>query len=197
MFDGSVQRLIDELARLPGIGPRSASRLAFHLLGVERGDALRLATAIVEMRERVHPCARCFNVTSEVECSICTDERRDPATVCVVERAQDIAVLEKTQEFNGRYHVLGGALSPISGVGPHQLRIAELRGRVEKEGIKELIIATNPTVEGDTTAMYLAKEFKPKGVMVTRLASGLPVGGDLDFADELTLGRALIGRLEL
>ena len=149
------------------------------------------------MRERVHPCARCFNVTSEVECSICTDERRDPATVCVVERAQDIAVLEKTQEFNGRYHVLGGALSPISGVGPHQLRIAELRGRVEKEGIKELIIATNPTVEGDTTAMYLAKEFKPKGVMVTRLASGLPVGGDLDFADELTLGRALIGRLEL
>ena len=197
MFDGSVQRLIDELARLPGIGPKSASRLAFHLLGVERGDAVRLATAIVEMRDRVHPCARCFNVTSEVECSICTDERRDSTTLCVVERAQDIAVLEKTQEFSGRYHVLGGALSPISGVGPHQLRIAELRERIEKEGIKEVIVATNPTVEGDTTAMYLAKEFKPKGVMVTRLASGLPVGGDLDFADELTLGRALTGRLEM
>ena len=149
------------------------------------------------MKEQVHPCRRCFNVTGEVECSICLDPRRDPTVVCVVERAQDIAVLERTHEFHGRYHVLGGSLSPISGIGPAELRIAELGKRISDEGINELIIATNPTVEGDTTAMYLAREFKPAGVRVTRLASGLPVGGDLDFADELTLGRALAGRLEM
>jgi recombination protein RecR len=197
MLDGPIQRLVDELARLPGIGPKSAQRLAFHLLAIEETDARRLAAAIIEMRDLARLCQRCFNVTSTEECSICTDSRRDPTAVCVVERAQDIIVVERTQEFRGRYHVLGGALSPIEGIGPGQLRIAELRRRVSDEGIAELIVATNPTVEGDTTAMYLAREFKPLGVRVTRLASGLPVGGDLDYADELTLGRALAGRLEL
>jgi recombination protein RecR len=197
MLDGPIQRLVDELARLPGIGPKSAQRLAFHLLAIEETDARRLAAAIIEMRDLARLCQRCFNVTSTEECSICTDPRRDPTAVCVVERAQDIIVVERTQEFRGRYHVLGGALSPIDGIGPDQLRIAELRRRVSDEGVEELIVATNPTVEGDTTAMYLAREFKPLGVRVTRLASGLPVGGDLDYADELTLGRALAGRLEL
>jgi recombination protein RecR len=197
MLDGPIQRLVDELARLPGIGPKSAQRLAFHLLAIEETDARRLAAAIIEMRDLARLCQRCFNVTSTEECSICTDPRRDPTAVCVVERAQDIIVVERTQEFRGRYHVLGGALSPIEGIGPGQLRVAELRRRVSDEGIAELIVATNPTVEGDTTAMYLAREFKPLGVRVTRLASGLPVGGDLDYADELTLGRALAGRLEL
>ena len=197
MLDGPIQRLVDELARLPGIGPKSAQRLAFHLLAIDETDARRLAAAIIEMRDLARLCERCFNVTSTEECSICTDPRRDPTAVCVVERAQDIIVVERTQEFRGRYHVLGGALSPIEGIGPGQLRIAELRRRVSDEGIAELIVATNPTIEGDTTAMYLAREFKPLGVRVTRLASGLPVGGDLDYADELTLGRALAGRLEL
>lgn len=197
MFEPPVQRLIDELARLPGIGQKSAQRLAFHLLNVEEADATRLADAIVEMRRDVRLCSRCFNVTAEEECSICRDLRRDPALVCVVERAQDIAVLERTQEFTGRYHVLGGAISPIAGVGPEQLRVGELVARVEGEGIKEVIVATNPTVEGDTTALYLARLLKPLGISVTRIASGLPVGGDLDYADEITLGRALIGRKEL
>ncbi len=197
MLDGPIQRLVDELARLPGVGPKSAQRLAFHLLNIEDADARRLAEAIIEMRDLARLCERCFNVTSTEECSICTDPRRETASVCVVERAQDIIVVERTQEFRGRYHVLGGALSPIEGIGPAQLKIAELRRRVADEAITELIVATNPTVEGDTTAMYLAREFKPLGVRVTRLASGLPVGGDLDYADELTLGRALVGRREL
>ena len=197
MFEGPVQRLIDELARLPGIGRKSAQRLAFHLLSVDEVDARRLAQAILDMRDQVGTCRRCFNVTAGEECTICTDPRRDPTVVCVVERAQDISVVERTQEFRGRYHVLEGALSPIAGIGPSQLRTAELARRVEEEGITELIVATNPTVEGDTTALWLAAEFKPKGVRVTRLASGLPVGGDLDYADELTLGRALAGRTEL
>ena len=197
MFEGPLQRLIDELARLPGVGKKSAQRMAFHLLGVEREDALRLSTAIVDMRDQLRVCRRCYNVTAGEECSICRDPKRDQAVVCVVERAQDIAVLERTQEFRGRYHVLGGAISPIGGVGPSQLRIAELGKRIEDEGITELILATNPTVEGDVTAMYIAREMKPKGVRVTRLAMGLPVGGDLDYADELTLGRALTGRSEI
>ena len=197
MFEGPVQRLIDELVRLPGVGPKSAQRLAFHLLSIDVTDARRLALAITEMREQVSRCIRCFNVSAAEECSICLDSRRDSTVVCVVERPQDIVVIEKTQEFRGRYHVLGGALSPINGIGPGQLRIEELRARLEPEGITELIVATNPTVEGDTTAMYLAREFKTTGVRVTRLASGLPVGGDLDYADELTLGRALIGRMDL
>ena len=197
MFDGPLQRLIDELARLPGIGKKSAQRMAFHLLTIEEADALRLAQSITDLREQLGICRRCFNVTSSEECTICRDPRRDSSTICVVERAQDIAVIERTQEFRGRYHVLGGSISPIGGVGPGQLRISELGERIPVEGITELIIATNPTVEGDVTAMYLARELKATGVRVTRLAMGLPVGGDLDYADELTLGRALTGRLEM
>ena len=197
MFEAPVQRLIDELARLPGIGQKSAQRLAFHLLHIEEEDARRLAEAISDMRRQVRLCDRCFNVTDTDECSICRDPRRDRSLLCVVERAQDIVVVERTQEFRGRYHVLGGAISPIEGIGPDQLRMRELVARIEDEGITEVIAATNPTVEGDTTALYLARLLKPLGVKVTRLASGLPVGGDLDYADEITLGRALAGRQEM
>ncbi len=197
MFEPPVQRLIDELSRLPGIGRKSAQRLAFHLLNVEKADAENLGRAIIEMREQVRLCIRCYNVTAQEQCSICLDVRRDPAVICVVERAQDIPVIERTQEFRGRYHVLGGAISPIEGIGPDQLRVRELVARLDTEGVKEVIAATNPTVEGDTTALYLAKLLKPLEVKVTRLASGLPVGGDLDYADEITLGRALAGRKEL
>ncbi len=197
MFEPSVQRLIDELTRLPGVGRKSAQRLAFHLLNIEEGEARSLSQAIVDMREQTSECSRCYNVTSGAECSICLDPRRDPAVVCVVERAQDIAVVERTREFRGRYHVLGGALSPIDGIGPAELRIEELRRRAVDESLTELIVATNPTIEGDTTAMYLARRFKPLGLTVSRPASGLPVGGDMDYADEITLGRALTGRREL
>jgi recombination protein RecR len=197
MFEGPVQRLIDELTRLPGIGRKSAQRLAFHLLSVDEADARRLAASISDMRDQVSTCRRCFNVASSEECIICRDERRDTSTICVVERAQDIAVIEKTQEFRGRYHVLGGALSPISGIGPDQLRVAELLKRIGQEAVNEVVVASNPTVEGDATALYLARELKPLGVRITRLAYGLPVGGDLDYADEITLGRALSGRIEI
>jgi recombination protein RecR len=197
VFEGPLQRLIDELSRLPGVGKKSAQRMAFHLLGVEKADALRLSAAIVDMREQLATCGRCFNVTADEECSICRDPKRDATVLCVVERAQDIAVIERSQEFRGRYHVLGGAISPLGGVSPAQLHITELGQRIGAEQIAELILATNPTVEGDVTAMYIAREMKPLGVKVTRLAMGLPVGGDLDYADELTLGRALSGRLEL
>ncbi len=197
MFEAPVQRLIDELARLPGIGQKSAQRLAFHILHIEAEDARRLAESIVSMREQVRLCSRCFNVTDSDLCTICRDQRRDSSEVCVVERAQDIVVVERTQEFRGRYHVLGGAISPIEGIGPDQLRIRELVARIDDEKITEVIAATNPTVEGDTTALYLARLLKPLGVKVTRLASGLPVGGDLDYADEITLGRALSGRREM
>ena len=197
MFEPPVQRLIDELSRLPGIGRKSAQRLAFHILNAERADADNLSRAITDMRDQVRLCIRCFNVTAEEQCSICVDVRRDPTVVCVVERAQDIPVIERTQEFGGRYHVLGGAISPIEGIGPEQLRMRELVARIDVEGIKEVIAATNPTVEGDTTALYLGKLLKPLEVKVTRLASGLPVGGDLDYADEVTLGRALSGRNEI
>lgn len=196
MFEGPVQRLIDELSRLPGIGAKTAQRLAFHILTVEETDARRLAAAIGDMRDQISTCERCFNVASGELCSICRDTRRDETVICVVERPQDIIVVERTQEYRGLYHVLGGALSPINGVGPGQLRFDELKGRLGS-GVTELIVATNPTVEGDATAMYIARELKPLGVRVTRLASGLPVGGDLDYADELTLGRALVGRAEL
>jgi recombination protein RecR len=196
MFEGPVQRLIDELSRLPGIGGKTAQRLAFHLLSIEETDARRLSTAINDMRDQVSLCQRCFNVASGELCVVCRDTRRDDSVICVVERAQDIVVVERTQEFRGRYHVLGGSLSPINGVGPGQLRFDELKARLGS-GVTELIVATNPTTEGDATAMYIAREFKPLGVRVTRLASGLPVGGDLDYADELTLGRALVGRSEL
>ncbi len=197
MFEGPVQRLIDELARLPGVGRKTAQRLAFHLLSVDEVDARRLSSAISDMREQVGQCQRCFNVAAAEECAICRDSKRDPTVVCVVERPQDIVVVERTQEFRGRYHVLGGSLSPINGVGPDQLTMAALKARVDDEKVTEVIVATNPTIEGDATAMYIAREFKPLGVTVSRLASGLPVGGDLDYADELTLGRALAGRMEI
>jgi recombination protein RecR len=197
MYEGPLQRLVDELSRLPGIGGKSAQRIAFHLLSIQDVDARRLGQSILDMRDQVRHCRRCFNVTVSEECTICRDVRRDTTIVCVVERPQDIIVVEKTQEYRGLYHVLGGSLSPINGIGPDQLRIPELRDRASKEDLTELIIATNPTMEGDATAMYLAKEFKPRGLKVSRLASGLPVGGDLDYADELTLGRALVGRMEM
>lgn len=197
MFEPPVQRLVDELARLPGVGRKSAQRLAFHLLNIEEADAERLGNAIIDMRKQVRLCDRCFNITAADECSICQDLQRDPTSVCVVERAQDISVLERTQEFRGRYHVLGGSISPIAGIGPDQLRMRELVARIENETISEVIVATNPTIEGDTTALYIARLLKPLGVTVSRLASGLPVGGDLDYADEITLGRALSGRKEL
>ncbi len=197
MFEPPVQRLVDELARLPGVGQKSAQRLAFYLLNAEEADAVRLADAITSMRREVQLCSRCFNVTAEEECSICRDLRRDPTILCVVERAQDIPVIEKTGEFVGRYHVLGGAISPIEGIGPDQLRARELLDRVDAEQVTEVIVAANPTLEGDATAMFLARMLKPLGVTVSRLASGLPVGGDLDYADEITLGRALTGRKEM
>jgi len=197
MFEPPVQRLVDELARLPGVGQKSAQRLAFYLLNAEEADAVRLADAITSMRREVRLCNRCFNVTAEEECSICRDLRRDPTVLCVVERAQDIPVIEKTGEFFGRYHVLGGAISPIEGIGPDQLRTRELLARVDAENVTEVIVAANPTLEGDATAMFLSRMLKPLGVTVSQLASGLPVGGDLDYADEITLGRALSGRKEL
>lgn len=197
MYEGPLQRLVDELSRLPGIGAKSAQRIAFHLLSIDETDARRLGTAVLDLRDQIGHCIRCFNVTASDECSICRDQRRDQSILCVVERPQDIVVIERTNEYRGRYHVLGGSLSPISGIGPGQLRIPELRERLQSESISEFIIATNPTMEGDATAMYLAREFKPLGIRVSRLASGLPVGGDLDYADELTLGRALLGRSEM
>lgn len=197
MYEPPVQLLVDELARLPGVGRKSAQRLAFHLLHIEQADAERLGNAIIDLRTQVRLCDRCYNITAEEQCSICQDLRRDPTCICVVERAQDISVLERTQEFSGRYHVLGGAISPIAGIGPEQLRMKELVARIEVESVTEVIAATNPTVEGDTTALYIARLLKPLGVTVSRLASGLPVGGDLDYADEITLGRALAGRKQL
>ena len=197
MYEPPVQRLVDELARLPGVGRKSAQRLAFHLLHIDEADAERLGNAIIDLRKQIRLCDRCFNITADIECSICLDLRRDPTSLCVVERAQDISVLEGTQEFTGRYHVLGGAISPIAGIGPDQLRMKELIARIDAESVTEVIAATNPTIEGDTTALYIARLLKPLGVKVSRLASGLPVGGDLDYADEITLGRALAGRKEL
>jgi recombination protein RecR len=189
-----VQSLIDELGRLPGIGPKSAQRIAFHLLKVPSEDANRLAHAIREAKEKVRFCERCFNVAEGALCPICNDDRRDTTTVCVVEEARDIVAIERTGEFRGRYHVLLGAMSPLEGIGPEQLKIRELLNRIGPEGIQEVIVCTNPNTEGEVTAMYLARMLKPLGLNVTRIASGLPVGGDLEYADELTLGRALEGR---
>jgi recombination protein RecR len=191
---GPLQPLIDELGRLPGIGPKSAQRLAFHILKVPSEDALRLAEAIVAVKERITLCSRCFNVAQGGECEICTDTRRESMMVCVVEDPRDIMAVEKTQQYRGKYHVLHGALNPIEGVGPDQLKVRELLARLEPEEIKEVILCTNPNLEGEATAMYLARLVRPLGVKVTRIASGLPVGGDLEYADELTLGRALEGR---
>jgi recombination protein RecR len=197
VYAGPVQDLIDELGRLPGVGPKSAQRIAFHLLKLPKEDAQRLARAITEVKERISFCRRCFNVAEGEECDICRDTRRDPAIVCVVEEPRDIVAVEKTQEFRGRYHVLQGAISPIEGIGPEQLRVKELLARLDSEGIAEVILCTNPNIEGDATAMYLARLLGPLGVKTTRIASGLPVGGDLEYADELTLGRALQGRREV
>ncbi|MGH9133901.1 MAG: recombination mediator RecR [Ilumatobacteraceae bacterium] len=189
-----VQSLIDELGRLPGIGPKSAQRIAFHLLKLPADDANRLAHAIREAKEKVRFCERCFNVAEDPLCPICADDRRDNTVVCVVEESRDIVAIEKTGEFRGRYHVLLGAMSPLEGIGPDQLKIRELLARLVPEQIEEVIVCTNPNTEGEVTAMYLARLLKPIGVRVTRIASGLPVGGDLEYADELTLGRAIEGR---
>ncbi len=197
VYAGPVQDLIDELGRLPGIGPKSAQRVAFHLLKVETEDAMRLARAIGEVKERVGFCDRCFNIAEGDECGLCGDPRRDPKVVCVVEEPRDVVAIERTREFAGRYHVLQGAISPIEGIGPDQLRVKELLSRIGEEGIEEVIVGTNPNIEGEATAMYLAKLLQPAGITVTRIASGLPVGGDLEYADELTLGRALEGRRTL
>jgi recombination protein RecR len=197
VYAGPVQDLIDELGRLPGVGPKSAQRIAFHLLKLPKDDALRLAGAIAVVKERVSFCTTCFNISEGDRCGICSDTRRDPNVVCVVEEPRDIVAVERTGEFKGRYHVLQGAISPIEGIGPDQLRVKELLGRIEPEGIDEIILCTDPNIEGEATAMYLARLLKPLGLKVTRIASGLPVGGDLEYADELTLGRALEGRREL
>jgi recombination protein RecR len=196
-FEGPVQSLVDELGRLPGIGPKSAQRIAFYLLKAAPDDAKRLARAIVEAKERVSWCRRCFNFAEGELCVYCRDDRRDPTLLCVVEEPRDIVAVERTQEYRGRYHVLLGAISPIEGIGPDQLKIKELLARVGDEGVKEVILATNPNIEGEATAMYLARLLKPLGLRVTRIASGLPVGGDLEYADEVTLGRALEGRREV
>lgn len=197
MFTGPVQDLVDELAKLPGIGPKTAQRLAFHILKTEDVDAKRLAEAILEAKEKIRFCEKCFNLSTADLCDFCSDPRRDSTVVCVVEEPRDIWAIEKTGEFRGRYHVLGGALSPIDGIGPDDLRLSELIERLGPDEIKEIIVATNPNVEGDATAAYIARLMGPLGVEVSRISSGLPVGGDLEYADEVTLGRALEGRRKI
>jgi recombination protein RecR len=194
MYDGLIQDLIDELGRLPGVGPKSAQRIAFHILDADPTDVARLATALTEAKAKVHFCAICGNVTVDVECKICADPRRDPTVICVVEESKDVVAVERTREFRGRYHVLGGAISPIAGIGPDQLRIKELLTRLQDGTVTEVIIATDPNLEGEATATYLIRMLSPLGLRVSKLASGLPVGGDLEYADELTLGRAFEGR---
>jgi recombination protein RecR len=195
VYTQPVQALIDELGRLPGIGPKSAQRIAFHLLKVSDDDARRLALSITEAKARVRFCDRCWNVAEGELCPICADDRRDPTVICVVEESRDIVALERTGEFHGRYHVLMGAMNPLDGIGPEDLKIKELFARLQPEGVREVILCTNPNTEGEVTAMYIARMLAPfEGITVTRIASGLPVGGDLEYADELTLGRALEGR---
>jgi recombination protein RecR len=194
MYEGIIQSLIDELGRLPGIGPKSAQRIAFHVIQSERSDIERLVEVLRTVRERVRFCTVCGNISQENECVICRDPRRDESLICVVEESKDVVAIERTREFKGRYHVLGGAISPIDGVGPDQLRIKELLGRLQDANVVEVIIATDPNLEGEATATYLSRLIKPLGVEVSRLASGLPVGGDLEYADEVTLGRAFEGR---
>jgi recombination protein RecR len=194
VYEGIVQDLIDELGRLPGIGPKSAQRIAFHILGADPADVERLATTLQAVKQRVRFCTVCGNVAEEEQCRICRDPRRDLTVLCVVEEPKDVVAIERTREFRGRYHVLGGAISPIDGVGPDDLRIRELFARLSDGGITEVILATDPNLEGEATATYLARMIAPLGVAVSRLASGLPVGGDLEYADEVTLGRAFEGR---
>ena len=197
MYEGIVQDLIDELGRLPGVGPKSAQRIAFHILAADPIDVLRLADALREVKEKVRFCSICGNVAEEEQCRICRDPRRDLTVLCVVEEPKDVVAIEKTREFRGRYHVLGGAISPIDGIGPDDLRIRELFARLSESAITEVILATDPNLEGEATATYLARMIAPLGIAVSRLASGLPVGGDLEYADEVTLGRAFEGRRRL
>ncbi len=197
MYEGAVQELIDELGRLPGVGPKSAQRIAFYILEAEGEDMERLSAAITTVKERVKFCSICGNITEQETCNICRDERRDPSIVCVVEESKDVMAVERTRSFRGRYHVLGGAINPIAGIGPDQLRIRELLSRLSDDRIQEIIIATDPNLEGEATATYLVRMLQTIGIKVTRLASGLPVGGDLEYADEITLGRAFEGRRTL
>jgi recombination protein RecR len=197
VFEGPIQELIDELARLPGIGPKSAQRLAFYLVKAPPDEAKRLAEALINAKERVRFCRECFGVAEGELCRVCRDASRDATVICVVEESKDQAAVEKAGVVRGRYHVLGGAISPLEGIGPDDLRVQELLDRVGRDGVREVIIATNPNLEGNATAMYVAGLLKPLGVTVTRLASGLPVGGDLEYADEVTLGQALEGRREM
>lgn len=197
MYEGIVQDLIDELGRLPGVGPKSAQRIAFHILAADPADVMRLATTLREVKEKVRFCSICGNVAEDEHCRICRDPRRDLTILCVVEEPKDVVAIEKTREFRGRYHVLGGAISPIDGIGPDDLRIRELFVRLAEPGIGEVILATDPNLEGEATSTYLARMIAPLGIAVSRLASGLPVGGDLEYADEVTLGRAFEGRRRL
>ncbi len=197
MYDSVIQDLIDELGRLPGIGPKSAQRIAFHLLDADTDDVKRFAAVLVDVKAKVHFCDTCGNVTVDTECRICADPRRDPTVICVVEESKDVIAIERTREFRGRYHVLGGAISPIAGVGPDQLRIKELLQRLNDGSVTEVIIATDPNLEGEATATYLIRMLSTLGLRVSKLASGLPVGGDLEYADELTLGRAFEGRTSI
>ena len=194
MYEGAIQDLIDELGRLPGVGPKSAQRIAFHVLSADPADVNRLATALRKVKELVRFCTTCFNVAESEQCRVCRDTRRTNEVLCVVEEPKDVVAIERTGEFRGRYHVLGGAINPLEGVGPDQLRIRELLLRLGTGEVQELILATDPNTEGEATATYLALMIKPMGIKVTRLASGLPVGGDLEYADEITLGRAFEGR---
>jgi recombination protein RecR len=194
MYEGIIQDLIDELGRLPGVGPKSAQRIAFHIIQSDRVDVSRLAEILKTVKERVKFCTTCGNISEEELCRICKDPRRDNSSICVVEESKDVLAIEKTREFKGKYHVLGGAISPIDGIGPENLRIKELMTRLTQTQINEVIIATDPNLEGEATATYLTRLIKPLGVKVSRLASGLPVGGDLEYADEITLGRAFEGR---
>ncbi len=194
MYEGAIQDLIDALGRLPGVGPKSAQRIAFHILQSEPETAAALVDAIRTVKERVRFCSECGNVSEEEQCRICRDPRRDNTAICVVEESKDVIAIERTREFRGKYHVLGGAISPIDGIGPEQLRIRELMARLADSAVTEVILATDPNLEGEATATYLARLLKPLGLSVSRLASGLPVGGDLEYADEITLGRAFEGR---
>jgi len=194
MYEGAIQDLIDELGRLPGIGPKSAQRIAFHIIQSERVDTTRLVEVLRTVKERVKFCTECGNLSEEELCRICRDPRRENTTICVVEESKDVIAIEKTREFRGKYHVLGGAISPIDGIGPENLRIRELLTRLASTEIQEIIIATDPNLEGEATATYLTRLIKPMGITISRLASGLPVGGDLEYADEVTLGRAFEGR---
>jgi recombination protein RecR len=197
MYEGAIQDLIDALGRLPGIGPKSAQRIAFHILQADSEIADSLVDAVRTVKERVKFCTECGNVSEEAQCRICRDPRRDGTKICVVEESKDVIAIERTREFRGKYHVLGGAISPIDGIGPDQLRIRELMQRLADATITEIILATDPNLEGEATATYLARLIKPMGISVSRLASGLPVGGDLEYADEVTLGRAFEGRTSL